>query len=842
MKNGYWYLLLVVVIVLTSLDFVDSACVTPIENYQVTSSLTRTGNNMFCSGTYYLNDTDTNGVINITTNNLAIECNNTIIIGKNTTGSFPWKSNSKTGINITNCTFKDFNSGSSQDTFLIHNLWTLNKVNITGGTLSLRMTTGTINIINSTLGLIDNTEGALFTWPYNNEVVTLNMTGSKLTGKGSGSGLKSLGSNITVYGGTYSNYNYNIELQYVYASSFNNMVSRDSGSYSFFTRGLKNDVISNLNTTNTTGLNLYLSLGDAVTDGNNITVKDSYFQDAVSEAININGRNTSTMKNIRIFNNTFNNNQFAINDYSCENCLIYNNTFIATANTQYHIRFGWDNNAIYNASNYNNWAGATRNTTVYQNAFVGVPIYSDFWVYSHVNNITVTNNTYSYSPSPSMQLDNNSYNTSFNLNEPNNKGYIIFSKYTYPTYINFSYIGNINYSSNGTYIINIFNQSLQAPYYDVKNMSNGVLLSSAINNYAITLSQGQNISISNYTIINYANSIVFMGDSVTAQVGISASDRTSTVLPTYLSTLANFTSITGINKGVGGSCLSNYPPCNIESPMIDRTYSDIIANNPRFIVLQGGINDAKENAVYVNYPIPLSIFKAQAESMVNNILTNATNSTLIMESLQTTNYTLLNTGQDHNANSNAMREIAIKYNQPFVEIGYIFDHNGSLTYDTVHPNALGAGLYNSSLADVIINPNNYRMNVNNWNFYTECNNATTVLNVTIYSNSMNCDFSPNADWIVVKNITGSSFNIVRADKDFNLTMTNRFIPSTNYMFTLSNGSSYTYMSSSNGTISNMLYGGIVNVTYAPTGNTALTLTNVRFANFRFLNGDFKILI
>jgi len=93
------FLLLPFLLLVTS---VLAQCVTPYENIEINTSTT------FCAGTYYLNDSDMNGVINITGDNLILDCNGSLIIGSNISSSIGLRIHGRNNITIKNCVFKHY--------------------------------------------------------------------------------------------------------------------------------------------------------------------------------------------------------------------------------------------------------------------------------------------------------------------------------------------------------------------------------------------------------------------------------------------------------------------------------------------------------------------------------------------------------------------------------------------------------------------------------------------------------------------------------------------------------------------------------------------------------------
>jgi len=97
------FLLLPFLLLITS---VLAQCVTPYENIEINTSTT------FCTGTYYLNDTDTNGVINITGDNLILDCNSSTFVGNDTLNSVGiYITGNRVNVTIKNCILRGYYNG-----------------------------------------------------------------------------------------------------------------------------------------------------------------------------------------------------------------------------------------------------------------------------------------------------------------------------------------------------------------------------------------------------------------------------------------------------------------------------------------------------------------------------------------------------------------------------------------------------------------------------------------------------------------------------------------------------------------------------------------------------------
>ena len=82
------------------------ACITPTENLDISVDT------LLCSGTYYLNDSDSNGVFNIVGTEVILQGNDTHIYGANLSGSKPFHAAGNRGASIIkNLDFQDFGTG-----------------------------------------------------------------------------------------------------------------------------------------------------------------------------------------------------------------------------------------------------------------------------------------------------------------------------------------------------------------------------------------------------------------------------------------------------------------------------------------------------------------------------------------------------------------------------------------------------------------------------------------------------------------------------------------------------------------------------------------------------------
>jgi parallel beta-helix repeat protein len=98
------------------LEVYSADCLVPYNDLTIRSDVT------FCPGTYYLNDSGSNGVIIVGANNINITCNGTIFVGN--TSNYGLYSGSDNNIVVRGCTFNNYTYGmylSTSDDWLIEN-------------------------------------------------------------------------------------------------------------------------------------------------------------------------------------------------------------------------------------------------------------------------------------------------------------------------------------------------------------------------------------------------------------------------------------------------------------------------------------------------------------------------------------------------------------------------------------------------------------------------------------------------------------------------------------------------------------------------------------------------
>jgi parallel beta-helix repeat protein len=86
-----------------SSTLVISSCVAPYDGFVADSDIT------LCSGTYYLSDAASDGLIRFANSNIKIACNSTVIIGNGS--GYGFYSDGKSGLSLTGCTIRNFSMG-----------------------------------------------------------------------------------------------------------------------------------------------------------------------------------------------------------------------------------------------------------------------------------------------------------------------------------------------------------------------------------------------------------------------------------------------------------------------------------------------------------------------------------------------------------------------------------------------------------------------------------------------------------------------------------------------------------------------------------------------------------
>jgi len=379
--------------------------------------------------------------------------------------------------------------------------------------------------------------------------------------------------------------------------------------------------------------------------------------------------------------------------------------------------------------------------------------------------------------------------------------------------LNYTYVNNTNYYVMSTRSINSTISYSTATF----NWAGGI---SSINTSAFTLQNKLISSDSGSTftgnlntnnagfyrielkyddgIPDYNNIFLVIGDSIVENdtFFVTATQRFSYLLTQDLINDYGYSGLEEYNMGIQGTCVTNDTLCSTYTPsLIDRYVTDLVAYNPRIAYIVPNINDELLGVTYTKYG-------DQFEEVLRNVKSLATNSTIVTSTLVTNAAgTYADGTQLTSARMNAeIREASIKNEIPMVELNYALNHNVSLRHDNVHLNIAGNLAVEDAVIDMLVNPNNYVMTKDNFNIYHDCNNEISMFNYSLYGSSMNCAEDTTAEWLVVKNITNSSFTIERADTSFVMSIDNFLTPETLYSFNMSNGTTDLYYSNINGSI------------------------------------------
>jgi hypothetical protein len=225
---------------------------------------------------------------------------------------------------------------------------------------------------------------------------------------------------------------------------------------------------------------------------------------------------------------------------------------------------------------------------------------------------------------------------------------------------------------------------------------------------------------------------------------------------------ASYLNAHAINKGVGGTCLTNYSTyCRKQSPRngIERYTADIIDQKPDVVAFQYGYNDMYEpvdiNAFYLNYTFIVRTVKAA--------LPNAS----IM--IGTLGYETRDSQEDRAKFNAKIAQIAIDNGISIAQIDYVMNHNNSLINNLsnkddfgVHPNQVGG-----SVMAAEYNRTYYEHKIQskaNFDYYFAYNDSTTVANWTFNAPSLFFEAGKNSpktgDWILMRNVTNTTLNIL----------------------------------------------------------------------------------
>jgi hypothetical protein len=295
------------------------------------------------------------------------------------------------------------------------------------------------------------------------------------------------------------------------------------------------------------------------------------------------------------------------------------------------------------------------------------------------------------------------------------------------------------------------------------------------------------------------NTFVMIGDSLTEQSALANSSRTTSKLQVYMKS-NGFGNVTVHNKGIGSSCLSDYGKCDtVYTPMVERFPRDVLYYTGKWVYIQPNINDVSK----ITIDRYLSDFSIILDMLKTDVNKYEFYSGTIASSTSENGIPGFN--EDRLAYWNSkLREFFIINEVPYMEHHFFSNHSSMYIYDYVHVSTLGADMWAKHIMDMILNKEEYIDTVDNFRIYHDCNNTISILNYTLRSPKMTCNSNSNNDWLILKEITKKGFFIERADKEFYLSIKDRFKPNCKYDVVYSKTID-SYESDSNGNIENMKF-------------------------------------
>ncbi|MEY2599741.1 MAG: hypothetical protein RLZZ142_2000 [Verrucomicrobiota bacterium] len=183
--------------------------------------------------------------------------------------------------------------------------------------------------------------------------------------------------------------------------------------------------------------------------------------------------------------------------------------------------------------------------------------------------------------------------------------------------------------------------------------------------------------------------IAFLGDSITAGVGVKAAktDRYSTVATRLLQ--KRFPNLTEINLGRSGQALCQQKPNYAEA--------EVLSQNPDAVVIQWGVNDQ-----YWGFSV--TEFASQYERLVSTLRSAKPEMPLVL----TTPIADFRWAENPDAWISqagvAIQEIAARYRCHLADTHRALDHQKSFYADAIHPNNAGAEAMAQAIADALSEP------------------------------------------------------------------------------------------------------------------------------------------
>jgi hypothetical protein len=291
------------------------------------------------------------------------------------------------------------------------------------------------------------------------------------------------------------------------------------------------------------------------------------------------------------------------------------------------------------------------------------------------------------------------------------------------------------------------------------------------------------IVLVNFSFINASTNNTFsaIGDSITAG-GFDIHDR-------YSYYVAQNLSLTELNAGISGSCLTSFGSCSTQNPVINRINNDIFQYYPKYIYYFPNIND-----INTNNNVPILTYKNGLNNLFNNIQVNNSEAIVLTGSLTTYPYVALFPMNKNMLIGAEVREQAIIRSLPFVEVSYLMNFNSSIIASTCHPNDEGQQQIAAEITNAVNTPSAYTMTRDNFNVYHTCSDTIQILNYTFTMDSANCNTgSGSIDWLVIKNITNNTLYIKRLDEDLELNISKVYGINTSIDVYFSNSTTKNYL-------------------------------------------------
>ena len=185
------------------------------------------------------------------------------------------------------------------------------------------------------------------------------------------------------------------------------------------------------------------------------------------------------------------------------------------------------------------------------------------------------------------------------------------------------------------------------------------------------------------------NRIAFLGDSITAGVGVKApkTDRYSTVATRLLQ--SRFPNLTEINLGRSGQALCQQKPSYAES--------EVLSQNPDAVVIQWGVNDQ-----YWGFSV--TEFAAKYEHLVSTLRSAKAQMPIVLTTpIADFRWEENQDGWISQAGV-AIQEIAARHRCHVADTHRALDHRRSFYSDTIHPNNAGAEAMAHSIVEALNAP------------------------------------------------------------------------------------------------------------------------------------------